>query len=418
MWVGELERSERLPDLAVDPAYVAARLLVTAHGTPLGLVEVALDGGRASAAAVGAVVHTRFGSAADPPPAPASVEPLTVVVATRGRAEHLEQCVRALLAGDHPAIDVLVVDNDPDDEATADAVARIADSRVRYVHEARRGASVARNRGLQEATTAVVAFTDDDTEPDRRWAARIAGAFAADPTLVCLSGPVLAARLDTDQEQAADAALGWNQAFASRRFSLADPPADSPVFPFSPGLFGIGANMAVRADVARAVGGYDEALGPGTSTLAGEDCEFMVRLVLAGHVLGYEPGVYVWHHHRPTPEALRRQVRGYATGLGSFLTKVALDPTGRAAALRLAPAAITRLRQITEREAHAGAGRPGCQGRERLRGLVHGSWAYLRTRRTVRRAGGRVPPLVDSRTARPRRTELHPHATPVLDEAG
>ncbi len=318
--------------------------------------------------------------------------------------------MRALLAGDHPAVTVLVVDNDPVDDHTARAVRELGDARARYVREPRRGASVGRNRGLAEATTPLVAFTDDDTEPDRRWAARIAGAFAADAELACVSGPVLAARLATAEELAADSALAWNKGFARRRFSLDAPPSDSPIFPFSPGLFGIGANLAVRTDVARAVGGFDEALGPGSPTHGGEDCEFLVRLVLTGHVLGYEPGAWVWHHHRPSAAALRAQLEGYAVGLGGFLTKIALDRRARLAAARRLPAAIAQLRRISARESGAGSGMPAGSGRARLRGLAAGPWAYLRARRAARRAGGRVPPLMPPVSPAPEQRQAPPLA--------
>ncbi len=323
-----------------------------------------------------------------------SDEPLTVVIATRNRPESLGRCLRSVLAGHHPAMHVVVVDNDPDDERTERIVDTFADPRVRYVREARRGASVGRNRGLAEARTEIVAFTDDDTEVDQSWAGRIAGAFAANPGLACLSGPVLAARLATPEERAADIALAWNKGFTTRHFSLAEPPADSPIFPFSPGLFGIGANMAVHAPRARAVGMFDEALGPGTPTHGGEDCEFFVRMVLAGHVVGYAPGAYVWHHHRPDQEALRTQLQGYAVGLGSFLAKIAMSPQGRSAALRRLPAAVARLRHIAEREAGAGEAMPADADRTRHRGLLAGPAAYVRSRRAVRRAGGTSPALV------------------------
>ncbi|TQM10225.1 glycosyltransferase family 2 protein [Pseudonocardia kunmingensis] len=393
-WVGELDRHATVEPLVVDQRFGAARLLVTSGGTPVGVVELPLLEGRASVAALRHALETQLGDAPDPAAPPAAFDPVTVVVATRGRPDSVARCARALLAGDHPDITVLVVDNDPVDDRTAEAVRLIDDPRLRYVREARRGASVGRNRGLQEATTEIVAFTDDDTEPDRAWAVRIAGAFAADPEVTCVSGPVLAARLATAEELAADGALAWNKGFERRRFSLAEPPADSPIFPFSPGLFGIGANLAVRADVARGVGGFDEALGPGSPTHGGEDCEFLVRLVLAGHVLAYEPSAWVRHHHRPGPDALRAQLRGYAVGLGAFLTKIALDRRARAAAFRRLPAAVARLRHISAREGGAGDGMPTGSGRDRLRGLASGPLAYLRGRRAARRAGGRVPPLV------------------------
>jgi len=305
--------------------------------------------------------------------------------------------VRSILAGDHPAITVLVVDNAPDDDRTLHAVQALADPRVRYIREPRRGASVGRNRGLFEATTPVVLFTDDDTEVDRAWATRMAGAFAQDPTLACVSGPVLAARLDTEQERAADTALAWNKGFLPRRFSLQDPPPDSAIFPFSPGLFGIGANMAVRTEFARAAGGFDEALGPGTPTHGGEDGEFMIRLILAGHAVGYEPGALLWHHHRVDGDSMREQLRGYAVGLSALLTKIALDKGARNAALKRLPAAFAQMKVISEREADAGAGMPEDTARLRVGGTLRGPGAYVLARRAVRRAGGRVPSLSPAR---------------------
>ncbi|WP_373865542.1 glycosyltransferase family 2 protein, partial [Pseudonocardia saturnea] len=139
---------------------------------------------------------------------------------------------------------------------------------------------------------------------------------------------------------------------------------------------------------------FDEAMGPGTPTHGGEDCEFLVRMILAGHVLGYVPGAYLWHHHRPDQQALAAQMEGYALGLGSFLTKVALSPQGRAVALRRLPAALARLRHISAREAGAGDAMPETGLAQRGSRFARGGWAYLRKSRAVRHAGGVVPPLL------------------------
>jgi GT2 family glycosyltransferase len=318
---------------------------------------------------------------------------MTVVVATRNRPDTVARCVRSLLKSTHDRFTVLVVDNDPEDDRTENVVRDIDDARVEYVREADRGTSAGRNRGLVEALARgarFVAFTDDDVEVDPGWVGRMASALA-EPDVACVCGPVMAARLDSPAQRAADTALGWQKGFARRRFSLAEPPADSAVFPFSPGLFGVGANMAVDVAVATELGGFDPALGPGTRAKAGEDCEFMVRLVLAGHTLAYEPSAYVWHHHRSSAAALAGQLDGYALGLGGYLTKILLDPVGRAAALRRIPAAVAQLRSISERETPAGSG-----GGHHLRTLISGPPAYLAARRAVRRAGGNVPPLISS----------------------
>jgi GT2 family glycosyltransferase len=391
--VGQLDLHSPVQPVRVGRTFASALLLVTVDGVPAGQVTVPLVDGYASAPTILEAIHRELGS--DVPaaaPLRSVGRALTVVVATRSRSVSLGRCLRSLLRSDDPALSVLVVDNDPDDADTAAAVAVLDDPRVGYVLEQRRGTSVARNRGLAEARergAELVAFVDDDVEVDPGWAGRMAAALSQ-PGVACVCGPVMAAHLESPAQIAADAALGWQKGFARRRFSLAEPPEDSPIFPFSPGLYGVGANMGVNAEVAAELGGFDPALGPGTPAMAGEDCEFMVRLVLAGHALAYEPSAYLWHHHRPSDDALAGQLDGYAVGLGGYLAKIMLDPVGRAAALRRVPAALRRLRSIREREAS------GSSNSNPLRTLVSGPVAYLMARHAVRRAGGTVPPLVAS----------------------
>jgi GT2 family glycosyltransferase len=396
VWVGQLDVRRPIGPVEVSRTFASALLLVTVDGVPVGQVGIPLVDGHACAGTVRTAVLDAVGDKLDrtPPPLAPVRYAVTVVIATRNRPENVARCVRSLLRSTHQRFTVLVVDNDPDNDRTETVVRDLDDARVEYLREAQRGTSAGRNRGLVEAVARgarFVAFTDDDVEVDQDWVGRMASALA-EPDVACVCGPVMAARLDTPAQQAADAALGRRKGFARRRFSLAEPPAESAVFPFSPGLFGVGANMAVNVAVATEIGGFDPALGPGTPARAGEDCEFMVRLVLAGHTLAYEPSAYVWHHHRGTGAALGDQLDGYAVGLGSYLTKIMLDPAGRAAALRRVPAAIAQLRSIGERSSSPETA--GSAGGRRLRTLVSGPPAYLAARRAVRRAGGNIPPLV------------------------
>ncbi len=396
VWVGQLDVRRPIEPVEVARTFASALLLVTVDGVPAGQVSVPLVDGHASADTIRTTVLDVVGDKlAHIPLALAPVRyAVTVVIATRNRPENVARCVRSLLRSTHDRFTVLVVDNDPENDFTETVVRDIDDARVEYVREAHRGTSAGRNRGLVEAMARgarFVAFTDDDVEVDPGWVGRMASALA-EPDVACVCGPVMAARLDSPAQQEADAALGWQKGFQRRRFSMAEPPADSAVFPFSPGLFGVGANMAVNVAVATELGGFDPALGPGTPAKAGEDCEFMVRLVLAGHTLAYEPSAYVWHHHRSSGAALAGQLDGYALGLGGYLTKILLDPVGRAAALRRIPAAIAQLRSISDRETSAETA--GSSGGHQLRTLVSGPLAYLAARRAVRRAGGNVPPLV------------------------
>lgn len=86
----------------------------------------------------------------------------------------------------------------------------------------------ARNEGLREANSEIVAFTDDDTEPPRAWLGSIWTAFSRNPDLVCLEGRVtggirysgvgqyVGCNMAVDR-RAAIAAGGWDSEFAGWR---------------------------------------------------------------------------------------------------------------------------------------------------------------------------------------------------------
>ncbi|MFL9912946.1 glycosyltransferase family 2 protein [Paraburkholderia sp. RL17-337-BIB-A] len=122
---------------------------------------------------------------------------VSVVVPTYRRSALLAACLAALCEQDFPAgrYEILVCDDGPD-EATRACVERLAEAQaarglaVRYVPVTRtQGPAGARNAGWQQARSPVIAFTDDDTLPDRHWltggvAALAHGAAAATGAIV------------------------------------------------------------------------------------------------------------------------------------------------------------------------------------------------------------------------------------------
>ena len=102
-----------------------------------------------------------------------------------------------------------------------------------------------------------------------------------------------------------------------RVFDLADPPPDRPLFPFTVGDFGSWSRTwRSGAKLLRELGGFDPALGTATPALAGEDLEAMLRVLLAGHEVVYEPAAIVCHAHQRELRGVRAASHG-ATGSGS-----------------------------------------------------------------------------------------------------
>lgn len=347
VWVGllDLESLEgRSPDGAVrlDEAFAhrTARLLLRSAGVVVGYATLPIRAGSTTIAAVRAAIGD---VAAAGTGAPVSDVPVSVVICTRDRPDQLDSALASVLASEDGAFEVVVVDNAPATDATRRVIDAFSDPRVRYVLETRAGLATARNTGMAHARHEIVAFTDDDVIVDGLWLRWLRAGFASGTDVACVSGLVPSGELRNDVQRYFDARVSWSKTTRRREFRLADPPSDLPMFPFCVGEFGTGANFAVRRSVVLAAGGFDEALGVGTRTRGGEDIDMFVRLLDAGHALVVEPSAFVWHRHRAELDALRHQAVGYGTGLGAWLTKVALSPRLLAGAVRRAPAAVANL---------------------------------------------------------------------------
>jgi glycosyltransferase involved in cell wall biosynthesis len=398
----DLEATRSLPELALAADQDGVLVLLRAHGRPVHQALHALPAGARldpgelavllGRPAAQALVEEAVRAELQPAVVPRPVS-LTVAVCTRARPELLAACLDRLLAirapeGDPRRFDVLVVDNDPPDDATERVVAGRAG--VRYAREPRAGLDVARNRALAEATGTWTAFLDDDVQVDDGWLAGLEEAVAEHPDAASVTGLVLPSELVTDAQVAFERRGGFGRGCRKLRFAAPAGP-DNPLYPLGSGIFGAGCNMVLRTDAVRDLGGFDEALDTGPPLPGGGDLDIWSRLALAGHVLVYEPRLLVFHRHRRDHASLRRQYWSWGEGFMAYLTKTArAQRTERRKAARLA---VWWARYETR--TLAAALRPGAEVSADLAlaelagGVVGAAGGYGRSRRRMARAGAR-----------------------------
>jgi GT2 family glycosyltransferase len=311
---------------------------------------------------------------------------ISVVVCTRDRADRLAGCLRHLERQEYPRFEVVVVDNAP----ASDAVRVLVGARphrvpYRYVVEERGGLSWARNAGAAAAAGEILAFLDDDEEPDSAWLTGLAGGFARGDDIGCVTGMIAPARLETAVQEwfewfgGHSKGRGFSPAVFSRRDS------QSPLFPLPP--FGAGGNMAFRREALSRIGGFDVAMGAGTPARASEDTLAFTLVLLAGYRIAYEPAALVRHDHYAEPEGLRRQLRGYGTGLAAYYTALLRHrPAVLPELLRLLPAAAGYLRGANVAGTAAAPGLPAEFTRGQRRAMLGGPAAYIRSVRQQARA--------------------------------
>lgn len=270
---------------------------------------------------------------------------ITVVIATCGQADSAVACVRSLLAAAMAPEEIIVVENRPLRSNTEQSL-RAAfgeDTRLRYIEEPEPGLSRARNAGLHAAAQPIVAFLDDDVVVDGDWLDRLCTTFETAPEAVCVTGLILPFDLETREQLTFEQFARFGSRFERRDYRIDQPPHDDPLFPFTPGNFGSGGNMAFRTQALLSVGAYDTSLGAGTPARGGEELDVFLRLLAGGATLVYQPAAIVWHRHPQGEIELRRKVFSYGIGLGATLGKHLARGPNRTEFLRRVPRGVRYL---------------------------------------------------------------------------
>ena len=221
------------------------------------------------------------------PPALEDPPKISVVICTRNGASRLRDCLRAATALDYPDHEVLVVD-DGSTDSTRNIVEEFPS--VRYLYQDPAGLSAARNAGAEASAGSIIAYTDDDCQPDPRWLSWVTPAFA-DPGVGAAGGPNLPPPPRSASEAVAAAAPG-----APTHILLDDTTAEH--LP--------GCNLVVRKSALEKIGGFNPLFHA-----AGDDVDFCWRLRDAHYRLAFVPAAFVWHHRRPTLRCYHRQQAGY-----------------------------------------------------------------------------------------------------------
>lgn len=317
----------------------------------------------------------------------ADAQPITVVICTRERPGALARALDSLLAQNYPDFRILVVDNAPATEATAEVVRSAARrGKVEYLVEPKAGLSFARNTAVAAAPGEILAWLDDDEVADPNWLAEVARALADHPEADVISGVIVPAELATRAQLWFEQFGGHSKGrgFTPDVFGPATAHKQSPLYPLPP--FGTGANMTFRPGVIERIGGFDTALGAGTPAMGSEDTLAFTQVLVGGGTIVYQPSAVTHHYHRRDVEGLHKQMVGYGAGLTAAYTSLLVkSPRLLWPLIKLAPGA---LRDLTGGDSLRVSGLQDDFPRELLkanrRGMLAGPRAYFKGRRAAR----------------------------------
>lgn len=414
----QVEITEPIPDLERvnmrnGQSYSKAQVLVRLHTRPLGLIDIEIEENGVSADSLSSSIWRALGqqindhlvqygassvSQLTPEGLPVEGAPayirerdellktapfVSVIVATRNRADSLPRTLDSLLELDYPNYEIIVVDNAPSDETTAALVEQRYGHlyNVRYVREDRPGLGSAHNGGLQFTDAPFVAFTDDDVLLDRYWLCELMRGFFVTKNVGCVTGMIMPAELETQAQMWIEQFGGFSKGFERKIFDLNDNRHSSVIYPFNLGVYGSGANMAFRTSALREIGLFDPCLGAGTAAMAGDDLVGFFEIIHRGYKLVYEPAAILQHFHRQDYAGLRRQVYGYGVGLVASLVSIIMrHPQLLLAILLRVPAGVHYLLDPkSTKNVKKQADYPEELTRHELQGMIYAPFAYLKS---------------------------------------
>ncbi len=250
----------------------------------------------------------------------------TVVICTRNRPEHLNQCLAAVSQLRYSHFEVLVVDNAPADEQ-AHIVAKRWNAG--YVVESAVGLSRARNRGAAHARTDFIAYLDDDAAPDPYWLLALADAFSQDAAIMGVAGRTCAPTFADERQFYCELIQGAGDRAQPRVYDRSTPEwFDLSNF----GGIGAGMNMAFRRSAFQRWPGFDPRLGRGAVVDGSEENYAFFSLLDRGYRIAYAPDALVLHPtQRSRQEFHSRYLKDCAASVAYVAFLLAEQPRYRGA---------------------------------------------------------------------------------------
>lgn len=240
---------------------------------------------------------------------------VTIAVCTRNRPHQLQRWVTHMCAlVDQYATPVLVV------EQSAHATPLPSHPHLTYIHAPGRGLSHARNRVLHVAKTTFVAFCDDDCVPSPTWVAALHAELATHPDVAVFTGSTwpYAQRYTLHAYHTHAGYTTWatradGMCCTALHVSATGADVTRPVAILE--QLGQGNHLVVSRHIAIQHGGFHPWLGAGAWLRAGEDVEFILRLLVRQQRCRYQPAMRLYHDAWQSASALAHAEHGYTTGM-------------------------------------------------------------------------------------------------------
>lgn len=213
---------------------------------------------------------------------------ISVVVCTYNRKKFIGKALQTLAAQTLPAdeYEVLIIDN-----RSTDGTAEICNAFIaahtnlpfRYIYEANKGLSFARNRGWQEARSPIIAYIDDDAEATPDFLQHIVTFFQGHPDAIGAGGRIIPVYPETGEP-------GWMNKYLNGFVGRMDFGEAIKLFEGKM-KYPAGCNMIYKKEALQQAGGFNNEL-----TFRSDDKYIYFQISKISNKVYYLPQAKVYHN--------------------------------------------------------------------------------------------------------------------------
>ncbi|CDK40709.1 glycosyltransferase family 2 protein [Halorubrum sp. AJ67] len=227
----------------------------------------------------------------------------SVVIPTYNRSDKIGETIASVCDQSVSEYEVLLVDDGSTDPRYGALLNEIDEQydRVKIIRQENSGPAAARNRGIEEAKSEFVCFTDDDCIVPEDWIERLVESFESG--IGAVGGPL-------QPTEDAEERSPFAQLHRYRNQVVYDQPTEPTVGDTDLPMGGT-ANICYRLEALEAVDGFDEAF----PTAAGEDADLQHRVAQEGWQMKFVPVVV---HHNDEYSFTSFKERAIRHGKGTY----------------------------------------------------------------------------------------------------
>lgn len=239
---------------------------------------------------------------------------VSIVIVTKNRQKKLVNCLDALLKNNFKNAQLIIVDQSDEKNKQVLLKQKLNQFQdVLYINSKKTGKSKGLNLAIQNSTSPLLAFTDDDCIPNKDWIENIIKTFNQNEKITGIYGRTL------PYQPKKNKGLICPSIFDKANAKYIKKPCKHWE------EIGFGNNMAWRKNFFEKFGLFKEWLGPGSIGSNAEDAEISLRALINKQIIFYNPKILISHDKWQTKKEHEKQELSYICGENACYGYLALS---------------------------------------------------------------------------------------------